>query len=263
MMKLQLLTSIAASLVCYSSARADEEPSWEIRLHMAGGGDVSSQRPIGEFLNEHFKGFAAIGNKASLRVAGFDNPETPGDDWVAELEEVANLEETLEGLTRDTKPDAGGKFTIKDEGLDFSVWKYGPAALRFAGPAQNSKLTVKSMVQVNGNTWIAGWVNLARLPKDAIQSKLLKLPETLSFELSSQGDQVKLELHADLVDPTFKEFAQRTLEELGKELASKSSAKQPVFELKTDDKALTATIQFDHAQIGMLLGELSKDLDQE
>lgn len=261
-MKRHLLATLAAGLLPLA-ALADEMPLWEVQVRMDGGGNAKFHNWLKEILDG--KEEALAGGKEVLRVAGFENPETPGQDWVAELGGLANIDEVLGKVAADVEPDAKGRFKIGGgEGGNFIVWRNGPATLRFAGPAGNADKVVTPKVTLAGDAWLAGWVDLARLSKESIESTTLKLPEQLSFTLSGGGPGVTLEFRATLADPDAAEAARAFLDEVVKEFSGSEEGRAtglPKVEFITKEKTLTAKMIFNEAQLGELLQEVRKAVE--
>lgn len=92
-MKRHLLPTLVAGLLPLA-ALAAEMPLWELRVRMDSGGNTGFHDWLKEILSE--KNEVLAGGSEELRVAGFNNPESPGQDWVANVGESADPPKVLE-----------------------------------------------------------------------------------------------------------------------------------------------------------------------
>lgn len=259
-MKRRLAITVAASLLPFVAC-CDEMPLWEIRARLDGGKNIRFHELFKSIISEQSPGL--IGDQAVVRFAGFDNPETPGEDWVAEVDGVADIGQIIDKLSAETKADEKGRFHFSEGNSDFAVWRDGTDRIRMASPALNMEAKVTSMTSLTDDAWLAGWIDLKKISQHGIESKTLKLPETLQFSASSGSQGNTLEFRAKLESQESVEPAKLILNEIQKELgaAEKTSAtKVPKIEIGTDGSTLMAKVRFSDADLDEWIKEVQAAL---
>lgn len=260
-MKRQLLVTLALGLLP-AAARCDQAPLWEIRARISGGANLRFHEFFKSFISEQSSGL--IGEKAVVRFAGFDNPATPGEDWVAEVDGIADLNQIIGKLSAETKADAEGRFHFKDEHIDFVVWREGADRLRMASPASNVDAKVTSITALPDDAWLTGWLDLKKLSQLGIESKTLKMPENLLFSASSGKEGNTLEFRAKLESEDSVGPAKLILNEIRKELVAAedtAATMDPKLEFESEGSAIIAKIRFSDADLDEWIKEAQAALN--
>lgn len=255
MMKRRLAITLAASLLPFVAC-CDEMPLWEIRARLDGGKNIRFHELFKSIISEQSPGL--IGDQAVVRFAGFDNPETPGEDWVAEVEGIADIGQIIGKLSAETKADEKGRFHFTEGNSAFAVWQDGSNRLRMASPASNVETKVTSMATLSDDAWLAGWIDLKRISQLGIESKTLKLPETLQFSASSGSQGNTLDFRAKLQSQEAVEPAKLILNEIQKELEATektAATKVPKMEIEAEGSTLMAKIRFSDADLDDWINE--------
>jgi hypothetical protein len=259
-MKRNTLALLAAAMVP-TAGFADEKPLWEMVTRLDGTEENSR---LQQWVKEVFSSVdstGVLGAQAVFRVAGFENAATPGEDWVAEIGGLADADGLLKRLGEAVEADAQGRYVIEEEGLSFVVWRDGESGLRFAGPPVNAGVSVTPVVRLQHGESISGWVDLKRLGQEALESKSLKLPESLGFSASIAGDGISLELVAEMATAEMVGTTRKLLGELHAELAagkSEAAEKLPAFVISSEGNRLTVKVTMSGEELDRFIGEATK-----
>jgi hypothetical protein len=262
MKHLAILTTAAALLPLAGSA--GEPPLWEIRGRFDGGGNPQLRAWIGEMLTRDAAA-AVIGDQAVFRIAGFDNPDTPEQDWVAEIRGLADPATVMKELEARAGVGPDGRITIQEDGMSCIVWRDENAVVRLAGPPLNAGTTVEAAAGIAGDALLSGWVDFSRLSTRAeLESMSLKLPEQLAFSTTAAGEGMELRLDAGLATPGLAEEARELLEALQSELSADpaTAAMMPPLELVAKDRTLTLKVVLTGGQLGDLIEELEQAIGE-
>lgn len=259
-MKRHSLAFLAAALLP-AVGFADEKPLWEVVTRVDGRGEGS---PIQDLVKELLSGAdsaGVLGEEAVFRVAGFENAATEEEDWVAEIGGLADAGALLKQLGEAVEADSEGRYVIEEEGLHFVVWRDGESGLRLAGPPVNAGVTVIPVAKLGEGESVSGWVDLARLGQGEIESKSLKLPESLGFTAATTGDGIELELVAELASEDLVGATRKLLEEMQAELAKEPGEDRgrfPGFGISAEGKQLKVKVTVTAEELDRLIGEATK-----
>lgn len=252
-----------AVLVFPAIGSADEKPLWEAmsRFH----GQAQNAR-VDDFVKKVLPGINTaemFGENTVIRVAGFENASTPQQDWVAEINGLKDAEALLKRLG--VAADAQGRYTVEEEGMSFVVWRDGASGLRVASPPANAGVVVTSVAQLRTDETLAAWVDLSRLEQDAIQSKSLKLPKTLGVSATIEGEGISLEMVAEMANEELVATTQSLLAEMQAEMEKVQKAEggaAPKVAISAEGKQLKVTVTMSHEELDLLMGEVTKALEQ-
>ena len=262
-MKRTTLITFAAALLPLAGF-AEEKALWEVRARLDGGKNPRLNGWIKEVFAKDGSA-AMIGDKAVFRIAGFENEDTEEEDWVAEVRDLADPAAVMKEIESDAKPDGQGRFLMEEEGISFLVWRDGDSVVRLAGPPQNAGTTVASPVTLQGDSLVAGWVNLGEISElEDLESSTLKLPENLSFSAASAGEGIAIDLSAGLESTEAAETVKALLNQFKAELTADEDVgeKLPPVTVTAEDKKLTVKIELTEAHLSDLIEEVKKAIEE-
>jgi hypothetical protein len=263
-MKRNTLITLAAALLPLAGF-AEEKALWEVQARLDGGKNPRLNGWIKEVFAK--EGSAAmIGDKAVLRIAGFENEDTDGEDWVAEIRDLADPAAVMKEIEAEAKPDGQGRFLMEEEGVSFLVWRDGDSSLRLASPPENAGATVAPSATLQGDAWVSGWVNLEEISElENLESTTLKLPESVSFSAASAGEGIAIDLSAGLESKELAETAKTLVEGFKAELTADEDIgpKLPPVTVTAEDKKLTIRIELTAAHLNDLIEEVKKAIEED
>lgn len=161
------------------------KPFWEIQARLDGATSPVFSRNIKELLGKGSE--RVLSGHTVLRVAGFENDETPERDWIAEIRGMQGMKKILQ---------------TEKKGAEFAVWSDDSETLKLAGPATNKGQVIEEIATLKDDVWLSGWIDFNQLKGAGIQSKLLKLAENVSFTATGTGDVVTVTLRPVFDSPT-------------------------------------------------------------
>jgi hypothetical protein len=262
-MKRRLMIVVLMMAGCLTAA-SGETPVWEIRTRLAGGGHEGIRALMVEALGGE-EVLEMLGEQVEVRMAGFEDAETPGMDWVGEVRGVAGMEELMSKLEETLKPDGKGRYRMEEAGQEVVVWRDSGDVLRMASPPDHAGVTVETEVRLGERAWMAGWVDLKRLPAEAgVESAVLKLPESMRFEVSGgKGKGMAMELAACMASEAAVTTARVMIEEMVQGLAAgavagKAGVALPVVDVTAAGRTITLRVELGEAAVAELLEELRK-----
>ncbi|MEK7950147.1 hypothetical protein [Luteolibacter soli] len=261
-MKRNTLITLAAALLPLAGF-AEEKALWEVQARLDGGKNPRLNGWIKEFFAKDGSA-AMIGDKAVFRIAGFENPATPEEDWVAEVRDLADPAAVMKEVEGEAKPDGQGRFLMEEEGVSFVVWRDGDA-VRLASPPQNAGTAVATTAAPQGDAWVSGWVNLGKISElEELASTTLKLPESLGFSASSAGEGIAIDVSAGLENKEAAETAKMLLQQFKAELVADKDfgPKLPPVTIDAEDGKLTVRIELTEAHLDDLIEEVKKAIEE-
>jgi hypothetical protein len=263
-MKRNTLITLATALLPLAGF-AEEKALWEVQARLDGGKNPRLNGWIKEFFAKDGSA-AMIGDKAVIRIAGFENADTEEEDWVAEVRDLADPAAVMKEIESEAKPDGQGRFLMEEEGVSFLVWRDGDSRLRLASPPENAGAAVAASATLQVDAWVSGWVDLGGISEiEELESTTLKLPESLSFSAASAGEGIAIDLSAGLDSKELTETAKTLLEGFKAELAADEEfgPKIPPVTVTTEDKKLTVRIELTEAHLDDLIEEVKKAFEED
>jgi hypothetical protein len=120
---------------------------------------------------------------------------------------------------------------------------------------------VSAVAELKTGEALAGWVDLSRLERDSISSQSLKLPENLRYSMTAIGDEISLEIIAEMANVELVQTTRKLLEEMHAELADKAQSGQvsaPKFVISAEGTQITLKVTTQAGDFESLLGEVNQ-----
>lgn len=260
MKRISLLTIALAYVLCFL-AQAGQKPLWELQTRLGLQGNPQMQKSVSSLLGLT-EVLPQMGDKATMKIAGFLNAATPEQDWVIQLRDVANGDEIMSQVAKHGSPDASGKYVIELEGVKIAVWRAGPQQVNMASPPVNAAATLDDAVTLEPKTWLCGWVNLAGLEQKELASQTFKLAESVRFSARSQDAMITLQAEATLKNADDAKALHATISEYEKLLRqaqpNHADSKQAVVNITSDDDSVSLSLRMKEEQLVALIQEISQ-----
>lgn len=186
---------------------ASPEKTWEIHLRADGGGNPRLAEvtrlllgPVAKTVN--------LNDGATFHATGFQNPATPGGDWVAELREVSGAKQLVANAAKT------GGFRYEGDTLylsknttTYAIWASGDNVIRAVHPADNRHTPTPPAAEFPASEWVSGGVPIDSVKNKLPKSDLLRLLDRIDFSFSGSGGEISAEILAESVTPELAEKA--------------------------------------------------------
>lgn len=255
--KWSLMILMLWPLACRSEDEVPPKPLWEIQARLDGSGSTV----FSEFLANVLGGKLPAGvphANARLRIAGFENKDTPEQDWIAEIHDMPGIEKLL----GDFAVQSHSKVLVSHEGSECVLWSDAAGVLRVASSAVNADQSPAVAAPLKEGAWLCGWIDLERIGDKGIQSRTLKWVEEIGFTVTSSGETITTEIRATLKSERVAEQAQvlvADLKSLLQEISPDSSSPAPALEHEVRDRVLIVRFHFTEAGAKRFLERIEKE----
>lgn len=258
-----VLVAAMAPLAMAADAPAPK-PVWEVQARLNGGKNPKINRWFQEVFGEA-KLTAIKTGGATVQIQGFQSAQDSKQEWSAEIRGLEGTQELFGELEKEGAKRDGERLVYKAGEEEVAFWQAGPGVVKLVSPAGTSAREY-TVVPLPEDTWLAGSVDFTRLPKEMMDSSLLKMTKGLSFSVSSSGVGASVNLTVKLADAELADQLTTMAKELYAEAVKKDDGKpeasHPALEMESRDGAISFTVKLDDAQLQQVFDEVKAGLDE-
>ncbi|MFD0894627.1 hypothetical protein KBB96_05590 [Luteolibacter ambystomatis] len=265
MKRIKNMTCVLVAAMAPLAMAADEpapKPVWEVQARLSGGKNPK----IAGWFKEVFgqaKLTAIKTGGATVQIRGFRGAEESKPEWSAEIRGLEGEQELFGELEKEGAKRDGDRMIYKAEGEEVVFWQAGPGVVKLVSPA-GIPFRESAMTPLPEDTWLAGSVDFTLLPKELVDSSLLKMTKGLSFSASSPGVGASLNLTVKLADADLADQLATLAKELYAEVVKKEEdepeVSHPALEMESRDGEISFTVKLDDTQLQQLVDEVKVGL---